>query len=417
MPGHDRRGLSCPREDGVRCADEACPGATDPGVCQHFGRLQAWRELSDRAQSWLIRAVDGDFEPSREPTEGRVRVGLWCPCLGLGGAEVWQLALAGAVDPARICWRGAVVTDGRGAIDPRMARELGSIMPVGHGLDAARKLAESCDLIISWSVLCVPELLAGLEAPPTVVLACHFPAESPWGPGTESFLSGVARFVAVSELALESTPLSIRDRVEVIWNAVDARRLEVRRDRPEMRAAWGVPTDATVVGFLGRLAPEKDPGAMIRLAEGLPDPWHVVLVGEGRERAALAEAIRSRKLDRVHLVGGDPAAGDVLNAFDTLLVPSHYESFGLTLAEGLWAGLPVIATSSGLAKLKPGLVREIEVGAETQELAGALLADRRDAEGTRTRVRQARAFARDRLGLDRFGRDWTDFLIRQHKAS
>ena len=37
-----------------------------------------------------------------------------------------------------------------------------------------------------------------------------------------------------------------------------------------------------------------------------------------------------------------------------LVVPSRYESFGLTLAEGLWAGVPVVATRSGLAKLVPG---------------------------------------------------------------
>ncbi len=150
---------------------------------------------------------------------------------------------------------------------------------------------------------------------------------------------------------------------------------------------------------------------MIRLAEGLPDPWHVVIVGEGRERATLAVEARAKGLERVHLVGGDPSPGDVLNAFDSLVVPSRYESFGLTLAEGLWAGVPVVATRSGLAKLVPGLVREIKVGAGAGELAGAVLADHREAEPTRSRVEAARSFARDRLGLDRFGLAWTELLM------
>jgi len=342
---------------------------------------------------------------------GRLKVGLWCPCLGLGGAEVWQLALARGVDPALISWRGAAVIEGRGSTDPRMASELGSIMPVGYGLDAARTLAMACDVIVSWSITSVPALLSGLESPPSVVVACHFPAESPWGAGTEAFLAGVDRFVAVSELAVESAPPSIRDRVEVIWNAVDARRLEVRRDRATMRTSWGIPREALVAGYVGRLAPEKDPGAMVRLAEGLPEPWHVVVVGEGRERGSLDGEIRSRKLDRVHLVGGDRAPGDVLNALDTLVVPSRYESFGLTLAEGLWAGVPVVATRSGLAKLVHGLVREVEVDAGSLELASAVLADHRDSEGTRSRVEKARCFARLRLGLTRFGREWTELLM------
>jgi hypothetical protein len=404
--------VSCPHEPGVRCPESRCPGASDQGVCRHLAKLQAWRGLSAKAQSWAILAGEGGFEPAREPALGRLRVGLWCPCLGLGGAEVWQLALAKAVDPALICWRGAVVIDGRGSTDPGMASDLGSIMPVGFGLDAARTLATACDVIVSWSITSVPELLSGLDSPPSVVIACHFPVESPWGAGTESFLAGVDRFVAVSELAVESAPPSIRDRVEVIWNAVDAGRLGVRRDRATMRASWEVPPEALVAGYVGRLAPEKDPEAMIRLAEELPEPWHVVIVGEGRERGILQGEIRSRKLDRVHLVGGDPAPGDVLNAFDTLVVPSRYESFGLTLAEGLWTGVPVVATRSGIAKLVPGLVREVEVEAGSRALASAVLADRRDPEGTRARVDNARSFARERLGLDRFGRDWTSMLIR-----
>jgi glycosyltransferase involved in cell wall biosynthesis len=344
-----------------------------------------------------------------------VRVGLWCPCLGLGGAETWQLALAEAVDPRRIVWQGAVVTEGRGVSDPRMERELRRFMPVGYGLKDARTLASACDVIVSWAVTSLADLTRGIDPDPSVVVACHFPAESPWGPGTESLLEAADRFVAVSELAAESVPSTLRDRVEVIWNAVDARRLGPTRDRDAMRNAWGVPREAPVVGFLGRLSPEKDPDAMLRLAEYLPDPWNVVLVGEGSERPRLVQALRDRDLQRVHVAGGDPGIGDVLGAFDTLVVPSHYESFGLTIAEGLWAGVPVIATPCGLAKLKPGLVREVAVGDPGPGLAQAVLADRSDRTGTSARIERAQAFARSMLGLSRFGREWTDLILSTHQ--
>jgi glycosyltransferase involved in cell wall biosynthesis len=265
---------------------------------------------------------------------------------------------------------------------------------------------------VTWAVTNISAVLGGLDHPPRVVMACHFPGESPWGPGTDVLLRGVDRFVAVSELALESTPSSIRDKVEVIWNAVDPRRLAIHRDRATMRASWGVPADASVVGYIGRLSPEKDPDAMVRLAAELPEPWHVVIVGEGRERETLTRKIQAPGLERVHIVGGDSQVGDVLGAFDSLVVPSYYESFGLTLAEGLWAGVPVLATRSGLAKLVPGLVREIKTGAHGREIADALLADQEDHEGTADRVNQAALFARNRLRLDRFGQDWTNLLLR-----
>ena len=285
-------------------------------------------------------------------------------------------------------------------------------MPIGYGLEAARVLASSCDVIISWAVINVAKVLDGLKRPPEVIMACHFPVEAPWGHGTLELLSGVSRYVAVSELALESVPNPLRGRVEVIWNAVDERRLTIHRDRARMRANWGCPADALIAGFLGRLSHEKDPQAMLRLAAHLPEPWHVVLVGEGREKASLARQIHDQGLTRVHLVGNDPSAGDVLNAFDTLVVPSRYESFGLTLAEGLWVGLPVVATHCGLAKLVPGLVHEVPFCASGEVLAEAILHDRVDLASTIIRVLDARAFARERLGLERFGRSWSEFLRR-----
>jgi glycosyltransferase involved in cell wall biosynthesis len=329
----------------------------------------------------------------------------------LGGAEVWQLALAKAVDSSRIVWKGAVVIEGRSASDPRMVRQLGAIMPVGHGFEAAKTLASVSDVIVTWAVTNIDAILQGLSDPPSIVMACHFPGESPWGPGTERLLESVDRFVAVSELAIDSTPPSVRDRLEVIWNAVDADRLVIRRDRSTIRALWNVPLEAPVVGYIGRLSPEKDPDAMLRLAAELPEPWHVVIVGEGRERETLRRKVEQRGLTRVHLVGGDSSAGDVLNGFDALMVPSRYESFGLTLAEGLWAGVPVIATRSGLARLVPGLVREISVGASGLELREALFADLEDPKGTRQRVNQAQAFVHERLTLDRFGREWSELLV------
>ncbi len=197
----------------------------------------------------------------------------------------------------------------------------------------------------------------------------------------------------------------------MIWNAVDADRMIENRDRAATRAAWNVPVDAPVVGFVGRLAPEKDPAALLRLARELPEPWHVVLVGEGRERPALSREIAATGLTRVHLVGGDAAVGDVLRGFDALVVPSWYESFGLTLAEGLWAGIPVIATRSGLAQLVPGLIREIPVSASGREILEAIQADESDPDATRLRVERARAFVHEHLTLERFGAEWTSLLI------
>jgi len=227
------------------------------GLNRHLAGLRAWRSLSVEDQSRAIWSGNSSFVPAGGPDDGRLRVGLWCPCLGLGGAEVWQLSLARTVDTDRISWQGAAVTEGRGAAHPGMIRELERMMPIGYGLDAARALASSCDVIVSWSVTSISALLEGLESAPSVIVACHFPAESPWGSGTERLFEGVHRFVGVSELAVEAAPLSARNRFEVIWNAIDAHRLQVAQDRAAIHSSWMIPTEDPVVGYLGRLALER----------------------------------------------------------------------------------------------------------------------------------------------------------------
>ena len=384
----------------------------DAGAVRHLDALRAWRQRTPEEQWLALGGDDHAFAPAIEPARGRVRLGLFCPCLGLGGAEAWQLALADAVDLDAVVWRGAVVTEGRRSVAPAMLGELARRMPVGFGLGAARTLAAACDVVISWSVLDHAALFRGVDHPPRVALACHFPGELPWTHAAEQLLAQVDWLVAVSELAVDSLPARLRPRAEIIWNGVDPTRLIPTRPPAATRAAWGLPPHARVAGYLGRLAPEKDPGAMLRLAEHLPEPWHVVLVGDGREESDLRQTIADRGLDRVHLVPGTVAVGDALSALDSLVVPSRYESFGLTMAEGFWAGVPVVATRVGLAKLVPGLIRPVGFVPSGVELADAVLTDHLGVQtATRDRVEFARRFARDRLGLDRFGAEWTDLCL------
>ena len=385
--------------------------SVDPAVAAHLATLAGWRRRSPEEQWLALGGEDIPFAPGVEPADGRIRVGLFCPCLGLGGAEAWQLALADAVNPDALIWRGAAVTEGKRSVAPAMLGQLARRMPVGFGLGAARTLAAACDVIISWSVLDHEFLFRGLERPPRVALACHFPAELPWTAAAEQLLSRVDRLVAVSELAVDSLPGSLRTRADVIWNAVDATRLVPTEHPDATRAAWGLAPGSPVAGYLGRLSPEKDPGAMLRLAEHLPESWSVVIVGDGREDETLRARIAGLDANRVRLVPGTAEVGNALAAFSTLVVPSRFESFGLTMAEGFRAGVPVISTRVGLAKLVPGLTRPIGFVSSGTEIAEAILADHQSPRATADRVARAQGFARERLDLGRFGREWTDLIL------
>ncbi len=152
----------------------------------------------------------------------------------------------------------------------------------------------------------------------------------------------------------------------------DAARAEGRA----LRAAWGVPSGAVVVGYLGRLGDNKGLPQAIdvvrRLARAGRDV-HLVLAGrpcpelagfDARLAATVATANASdpRCRGRFHLVGVVPHRRPTYAAFDLLLLAARTEGLlPLMLVEGMSTGLPAVTTDvGGIAQcLRDGVDAEV----------------------------------------------------------
>lgn len=125
------------------------------------------------------------------------------------------------------------------------------------------------------------------------------------------------------------------------------------RPRPEqgLRTSLGIPSSARLVGFLGRLSPEKGPDVFLRaalLVHSKLDDVHFVFVGDGPLAPTLRESITRLKLeDRVHLAGLRRDVPAVLNDLDVLVSSSHSEAMPLAVMEAMASGLPIVATRVG----------------------------------------------------------------------
>ncbi|WP_431681080.1 glycosyltransferase [Kitasatospora sp. KL5] len=176
-------------------------------------------------------------------------------------------------------------------------------------------------------------------------------------------------------------------RVHLLPNGIEAARYAVPAGtREAVRAALGLPPEAFVVGAVGRLVPGKRfdvlVGALAALAARPGGrPVRLLLVGEGPERPALeALAARAGVADALLPTGERDDVPELLAAMDVLAAPSAEETFGLTVLEGLAAGLPVLCTAcpalDGLGPdAAPGAVRL----PGTAEAYTAALAGLRDA--------------------------------------
>ena len=132
--------------------------------------------------------------------------------------------------------------------------------------------------------------------------------------------------------------------------------------RSAARRAVGVPPDAVVLLFVGRIQPLKAPDVVLHAAAELlaADPAlrsrlrvHVVGAPSGSGLAAprqlqeLAGALGIAEL--VHFFPPQPAGrlAEHYRAADVTVVPSHNESFGLVALEAQACGVPVVAAAVG----------------------------------------------------------------------
>lgn len=132
--------------------------------------------------------------------------------------------------------------------------------------------------------------------------------------------------------------------------------------RPGARRRLGLPEDAAVLLFVGRIQPLKAPDVLIRAAARMveDDPalrrrLIVAVVGgpsgSGRSRPKELQRL-ARGLGIADVVRFEPpcpqtALADWYRAADVTVVPSFSESFGLVAVESQACGTPVVAASVG----------------------------------------------------------------------
>lgn len=145
----------------------------------------------------------------------------------------------------------------------------------------------------------------------------------------------------------EHNPWLSQDKINVVPHGIDPARYQAGGPKI-LRSSLGLPPEAFVLGFVGRLSGQKGVSvllqAMTSIARTHPDV-HLVIAGIGTLEKKVREFIKSSGLkDSIHLLGFRDDIPELMPNFDLLLVPSLWEGFGLVVVEGMAAGVPCIAS-------------------------------------------------------------------------
>ena len=221
--------------------------------------------------------------------------------------------------------------------------------------------------------------------------------------------------------------VSPEERDHLVGLGVEPRRVHVvpngvgpfAGDAAAARRVLGMPERATVLGFVGRLCAQKNPGLALE-ALALLRPYRpdlcLAMVGDGPLKGALVR--RAHALGLAGCVGWTRAvpAERVLAGFDAFVLPSGYEGLPYVLLEALSAGLPVVATDVGGARqaIEEGWNGAIVPRGDAQALARALVTWVDDPAARRAAAGVSRALAR-RFSLDAM-LDSIEGLYRGHAA-
>ena len=184
------------------------------------------------------------------------------------------------------------------------------------------------------------------------------------------------RFVRHCDLIIAVSPsthtmlkaLGVEAPVEIVYNGVDVERFA--RAAPALRSDLGLPPDAFVLMYVGRLGAEKNVEALLEayaITRRSAPQAILALVGDGPHTPRLRE-----RMSQLGLAGGARFLGmhpydkipSILGAADAFVTASITEGHPMTIIEALAAGRPVLAFDV------PG-IRETVIDGENGLLAQA----------------------------------------------
>ncbi|MFB1489915.1 MULTISPECIES: glycosyltransferase family 4 protein [unclassified Thiocapsa] len=210
------------------------------------------------------------------------------------------------------------------------------------------------DIVHFHDDLLWPQLLYPGQRPWRTVIHAHgggTAAPQPWK--TQALYAiqrrQADRVVCITEEAKSSQMRNVGflpDRLQVIYNGVDRGvfRPPTEEIRARARQRFGLKQDAIVVGFVGRLH-DAMKGCLdfVELLARLPERYVGLVAGRGPDEETMRRQGRRLGIDHRLVFAGlveDVAA--TYQALDVFCFLSRHEPFGLTIAEAMASGVPVV---------------------------------------------------------------------------
>lgn len=215
----------------------------------------------------------------------------------------------------------------------------------------------------------LPIIAARLAGIRKIFATIHQPYTTSHGLSAKLILRTVSilctKFIAVSintekswfgngELFDENKPRKSKPHHFTIYNSIDTEKIQkittaVKSDNLKQRMS--IPAGIPVIGAVSRLRHEKGIDLLIDAFNQLVKEGttaHLLIVGSGPDEKDLRDKVQEYEINSDVTFYGEAdweTAMRLMAMMDIVVVPSRFEGFGLTAAEAMAAGKPVVASS------------------------------------------------------------------------
>jgi len=358
-------------------------------------------------QAWLNKVW-----PFRRParvSDSLPRVGYLMPNLPLGGVA---RSIVSTIEAAgRLRFSGLAILSADNLYQP-FAERIEIHCPI---VTSAQPVIDDSDVVVVWGFVGDSGKLGELDfqGKPVVAVAhgsCGFTTKQ-----LSAVLPVATHYMAVSEAARRAFPVELQDRVWVIPNGVNPDDCRPRASRSAVRRSWGIDDHWQLVGYLGRIAEDKNPLAACAAVGALEENYRAVMVGTGSSLAQYKKQAAELCGERVRFVPPISHIGDALGAIDCWLNASPAEGNCLGLIEAWMAGVPVVSTVTGAipeheAAAGWELIERVPGSPTPAQLAEAVR--RAVSSSGQRRAAAAQAFAREHLGAERMAQKFERMIER-----
>jgi glycosyltransferase involved in cell wall biosynthesis len=207
-------------------------------------------------------------------------------------------------------------------------------------------------------------LLAGGARPPVVLHTFHgHVLKGYFDAGRTAFFRHVERTLARASDVLVAVSPEVRDELVELGVAPYDKFVVIRLGIPleerlgdptansDYRRLYGIPEDAFVVGWVGRMTEVKDTGAVLEIVRATRDRGVeavLCMVGDGPDRERLEQLAHELGIARsCYFVGYQSDVAGYYRLFDAFVLPSVNEGTPVSAIESLASGTAVVANRVG----------------------------------------------------------------------